>query len=129
MESLIDYLDAQAERAGGKVGWIFEGDRAVTHGEMGRLTTAFARGLLDLGLTKGDRLSTFIQNSLEYVISCYGAPKAGIVVNPVNVLLKAEELRFILQDSGARAVLTSPSYYPVVARIRAELPDLKHVIV
>lgn len=128
MESLIDYLDMNAERAGGKVGWIFEGDRAVTYGEMGRLTNAFANGLRELGVQPGDRLSTFIQNSLEYVVACYGAPKAGTTVNPVNVLLKAEELRYILQDSAATAILTSPTYYPIVAQIQADLPDLRHVI-
>jgi fatty-acyl-CoA synthase len=68
-----------------------------------------ARRLTDIGLRPGDRVAAYGRNSDAYLIAFLACCRAGLVHVPVNYALTGGELRYILDQSGARAVLTAPA--------------------
>src|SRR5256712_12838832 len=60
-------------------------------------------------------------SSIEFVVAFYGTLKAGGVVNPINAQSKEREVRFQLEDSGAKALLVHGALWPVVEPLRGEL--------
>jgi long-chain acyl-CoA synthetase len=90
------------------------GDRVAIRWEEGRLTyrelRSEARGVAeDLrrhAVRPGDRVALALSNGPEYLRALYGASCAGAVVVPLNPLLRVDEARFVLGDSGATTVLT-----------------------
>ena len=82
----------------------------------------FASALVSLGVGKGDRVAYYIQNSPELIAGFYGILKAGAVPVPCNVMYRAEELAYHLNDSGAQTLLCEASLHPTAASILAETP-------
>jgi long-chain acyl-CoA synthetase len=116
------------ERFGEYPALVFEG-REITNAEQldeaARLATAFA----GLGIVPGDRVGVLLPNSPAVTV-CYGAIlRIGAVVMPVVFLLAPPEIRHILADSGARAIVTSPEFYGNVKQAIAGLASPPLVIV
>lgn len=86
-------------------------DQALTLGELDALSDAFAVALADRGFVPGDRLASYLQNVPQAVIAALGTWKAGGIVVSVNPMSKARELRELLTDSGARALVAHPDLY------------------
>ncbi|MEV6780144.1 fatty acyl-CoA synthetase [Streptomyces syringium] len=84
------------------------GDRAWTYRELDEAVTGAARVLLERGLRSGDRVAAYGHNSDAYLIGFLGCARAGLVHVPVNHHLTGEDLRYILEQSGAALVLTDP---------------------
>ena len=59
---------------------------------------AFASGLVSLGLRRAERVAIYLEKRFETVVASFGAPAAGGVFVPVNPLLKAPQVAFILTD-------------------------------
>ena len=72
-------------------------------------TSRVARRLIDVGLQPGDRVAAYGRNSDAYLIAFLACCRAGLVHVPVNYALTGGELRYILDQSGARALLTAPA--------------------
>ena len=117
-------------------------DDIAVSGENGHLTyaqvlaeaEALARGLAAIGVKRGDTVSFQLPNWLESVVVNLACALAGYVVNPVIPIYRQAELRFILKDCKARVIFIPETFrgigYPdIIASLRDELPDLKHVIV
>lgn len=99
----------------------------VTYRQVDQESTAFARGLRALGLGKDDVLAMSLPNLPEFVIAYFGALKAGVVVMPLNPLLKSAELAYHLADSGARHLVCYEPLVPVAQG--ADVPGLEvHVV-
>ncbi|MGH7436288.1 MAG: AMP-binding protein [Polyangiaceae bacterium] len=106
---------------------VFEG-RSYTNVELSRTSARLASGLEGLGLGVDDKVVVMMPNGPEVPVSYEGIWRAGMVAIPVLFLLDAEELRYILKDSGARAVITSGEVFEKVARATEELGRPVHVI-
>ncbi len=72
-------------------------------------TSRVARRLIDAGLQSGDRVAAYGRNSDAYLIAFLACCRAGLVHVPVNYALTGGELRYMLDQSGARALLTAPA--------------------
>ena len=72
-----------------------------------------AGALLEGGVRPGDRVAVFSRNRNEVLEVCGGALRAGIVPVPVNALLTEPEVRYVLEDSGARWVFTDSEIEPM----------------
>ncbi len=90
-------------------------DGTLTVRELDRLSDAFACGLLDVGVTAGDRVAAYLQNDPQFVIAMLGTWKAGCVLVPVNPMNKVRELELLLNDSGASVLVALESLYTEVA--------------
>jgi fatty-acyl-CoA synthase len=85
-------------------------------------------GLNRLGLKKGDRVGVWSLNKYEWIVSWFAIPKIGCILIPMDSWYRPEEAKFILNHSGASAVVATSDYIPVIESMRKELPDFKYFI-
>lgn len=107
LRSIGDILPASAARFGDKTALITE-TRSLTFAKANELSNRVANGLTAMGIAAGERVTLFGPNCWEWLIAYYGIMKIGAVVNPINVMLTPDEVRYIVEDSGARAIIASP---------------------
>ena len=82
---------------------------SVTYADVDRGSARAAAGLLNLGLARGDMVAVQLENSADFVFCYFGILRAGLTMVPLNPLLREPEVRHVMNDSGARALLTSSS--------------------
>jgi len=107
---------------------LITGDRTLTYRELDELCDRVAGGLHDMGVRPGDRVSLYSPNRWEWVVTYHAALRAGAVVNPINVMLTAEEVAFVLNDCGAAAIFTSGDKAEVIAGLTRSVPALRRVV-
>jgi acyl-CoA synthetase (AMP-forming)/AMP-acid ligase II len=90
------------------------GERPLDYGELGRLCDAFARGLGRAGNVSGHRIGILALNRLEYVVTLFGAMRAGVVPVPVNIRQPAATIDFILRDAGVRTCFADAEHRALV---------------
>ncbi len=91
----------------------------------GRIASALTR----LGVGKGDRVASLIENSPEALLTWWGVVWAGAVAVPVNTAYKGDYLRHQLADSGARVLIVQGDLADRADRVVPEVEALEHVIV
>ena len=87
----------------------------VSHGELAERVNRCGNALYEMGLSPGDRLLMVVKDCPEFFYLFWGAIKAGMVPVPVNTLLRAPDLQYMIEDSGCAAVAYSPEYGSEVA--------------
>ncbi|PWV75338.1 fatty acyl-CoA synthetase [Halomonas sp. A11-A] len=90
-------------------------DREWRYADLNRAVNRVANALLGAGLAPGDRLAVYGKNSDAYVIAWLAATRAGLVHVPVNYALTADELGYILEQSGAAGLLSDLGLADTVA--------------
>jgi long-chain acyl-CoA synthetase len=90
-------------------------DAELTWADVDRLSDALAVGLQDLGIAAGDRVGLYLQNVPAFMIAMIAAWKAGAIMVSLNPMYKARELKEILDDSGATALIALDTLYADVA--------------
>ena len=118
-KTIDQVLPETATHLPNKIALIF-GGRSFTYRELEALTNQAANGLKARGVKKGDRVTLFAQNSAEWVISYIAIAKVGGVINPVNAMLTAEELVYVVKDCGARVLITTPERAKAVQHLKKE---------
>ncbi|HEV2535890.1 MAG TPA: AMP-binding protein, partial [Streptosporangiaceae bacterium] len=113
--NLAVMLRESARRGPGKAAVILDETR-ISYAELDAMSDRIAAGLAAGGLAAGDRVALQLPNIPQFVIAYFGILKAGGVVVPMNVLLKASEIEFQLRDSGAAALITSGAVLGEAAR-------------
>ena len=126
-KTIDQILPETAARIPDKTALIF-GDRTFTYRQLEQLTNQAANGLKALGVKKGDRVTLFAQNSAEWIVSYIGIAKAGGVINPVNAMLTADELAYVVKDCGARVLITTSERAKAVLHLKKE-GNLKEIVV
>ena len=84
---------------------LVEGARRLTYADLARQAAAVGRGLAELGVAKGDRVLIALKNRLEHALVYWALQGIGGVPTPVNFRLAAQELRYVVEDCGARVAL------------------------
>ena len=102
------------------------GERAWTFDELHAAANSVGVGLLAAGLKPGDRVAAYGRNSDAYFIAWLGGAAAGLVHVPINFGLMADEVSYIVRQSGARAVFCDAERFPLVRSI-PEANDLLFV--
>ncbi|MBT4094757.1 MAG: AMP-binding protein, partial [Nitrospinaceae bacterium] len=108
---------------------IVDGERELTFGELESRSNACARGLTHLGIQKGDRVALLVPNSIEFEVAFFAGSKTGAILTSLNPAYKEEEVRYQLEDSGAKIVIVHESLLPTILSVRDKLPNLKNIIV
>lgn len=126
--SIGDMVSLQARIYGDKP-MLIQDDRARTYREYEERTDRLAGGLLGLGLQFGDRVATYLNNSIELLESYTGIAKAGGVTVCVNAELTPREIQYIFQDSEAQIVITDEKHLDNVEQVLADCPSVRHVVV
>ena len=84
---------------------VYDGGE-LTYAELDQASDRLAAALAAAGIKPGDRVALQLPNIPQFLISYFGILKAGGVVVPLNVMLKAPEVAFHLGDSGAAVLIT-----------------------
>lgn len=116
-------------------------ERVLTHQDLARRSRRVAHALRGLGLgcrVERDRLqpwesghdavAVYLYNCPEFLEVLYGAYKARTTPVNINYRYKTEELRYLLDNSGARAIVYHGAFAPTLAGVRDALPALEHLI-
>lgn len=101
-------LNRSARKYSQQLALVF-GERQWRYQALNQAANRVAKGLLAAGLATGDRLAVYGKNSDAYVIAWLAATKAGLVHVPINFALSSDELRYILEQSGAAGLLSDVS--------------------
>lgn len=83
------------------------GDQAITYGPLWEQTRAYAGALAERGVGPGSRVAVLIPNVPDFARVYYAVLALGAVVVPVHLLFKAEEIEYVLRDSGASLLVLS----------------------
>ena len=113
---------------------IVFGDRRLTYQKLNDEVDRLARGLLELGVQKDDKIGLWMPNVPEWVIAYFAVARVGAVVVPMNTRYKSHEVHYILENSEATALFMVDTfvgidYLAMLAEVRTKLPNLKHIIV
>ena len=116
-------------------------DRRLTWGDVTDRTRRFANHLLAAGLgchterehlqgheSGQDHLAIYLHNGNEYLEAMLGSFKARVAPFNVNYRYVAEELRYLLLDSNAAAVVVHSQFAPTLAEVLPDLPNLRVIL-
>lgn len=97
------------------------GGMTTTYREMNILIERMAKMLVQRGVKKGDRISIYMPNSANWVISFFAIQRVGAIVVQTNPLYVESELKALLEDSGAIGIVSIPQLLPRITQIQAEV--------
>jgi long-chain acyl-CoA synthetase len=99
----------------------------VTAGEFRDQVTAVAKGLAAAGIAPGDRIGLMSKTRYEWTLADYAIWAAGAITVPIYETSSAEQVQWILSDSGATAIITETAAHAALVDTGRDLPALKHV--
>jgi long-chain acyl-CoA synthetase len=100
---------------------VVDGSVRLNYRELGNRVHRLAAALHQLGLKRGDRVAILDWNSHRYLEAYYACAHAGLAFMPVNSRLAVPELRYVLKDSDARALLFSEPFLPMFEELKGSL--------
>ena len=131
MKSIIQFFEESVEKFRDNVYlWEKPADKyeGTTYGETKKQVYEFAAGLINLGIRKGDRLSLISEGRNSWVIGELGILYTGAMNVPLSTRLNPEEIRFRLNHSESRMILTSSLHYPKVKEIIGDAKLIEKII-
>jgi long-chain acyl-CoA synthetase len=120
LKSVHRAFDEATERAPDKAAVVFYG-RSISYRELREATDRLANALAARGVKKGDRVALYLLNSPQFIIAYFAALKCGATVTPISPVYTSHEVRYQLQDSGARVVVCQDVLYDKIAKCGAPL--------
>ncbi|MFQ5865175.1 MAG: class I adenylate-forming enzyme family protein [bacterium] len=109
--------------------FLYFDDREITFRELNDMANRVGNGLADLGVSKGEKVCLLIRNRPEFLYAFFGTMKIGAVSVPINFNLKAEEVKYILQNAEASTLITESSFMEMIGQIQSQCPKLRTVLV
>ena len=104
-QTLADLLRRSAARTPDKLAVVC-GETSWTYAEFNRISERVAAGLAERGVTRGARVAVLARNSHAFVAMRFALARLGAVLVPINFMLKAEEVAYILRHAGATMLAT-----------------------
>ncbi|MFC5996558.1 acyl-CoA synthetase [Pseudonocardia hispaniensis] len=110
--TLGDLLRRSARRVPDKTAIVYR-DLRQTYAELNETVNRTANALAQRGVAKGDRIALLSHNNHAYVVTCFALARLGAVTVPVNFMLGAAEVAYILQHSGATGMIVEDTLHTV----------------
>ncbi|WP_026817898.1 AMP-binding protein [Arthrobacter castelli] len=129
-----DHFEQTAAQFGRRDGLIeAETGRRWTYAELNDDVDRLARGLLAMGINKGDRIGIWSPNCAEWTILQYATAKAGAILVNVNPAYRSHELQFVAKQCGMRMLVVAPSdknsdYVSMAREAVQACPDLAELV-
>jgi long-chain acyl-CoA synthetase len=120
LKSVAQAFDEAASRAPERTAVVFYG-RSIPYGELRDASDRLACALERFGIKKGDRVALYLLNSPQFIIAYFAVLKCGAIVTPISPVYTSHEVRYQLDDSGARAVICQDLLYEKVVKCGAKL--------
>jgi len=108
-------------------------NRRWTYRELNADIDLTARGLMALGIEKGERVGIWAPNCAEWTVVQYATAKIGAILVNINPAYRTHELAYVLKQSGIRTLISATvfktsDYVSMVAEVRSDAPDLREVL-
>src|SRR5215217_6688407 len=132
-KTIADLVALAAERHGEREAQRYKRDgewHSVSYEELGRAVSEIARGLIDLGIERGERVSLLCQTRPEWTSADFAISSAGAVVVPVYPTNSPSECEWVAGNSESVAVICEDATQVAkITEVRGNLPTLRHVVV
>jgi long-chain acyl-CoA synthetase len=119
-KSVVDTFNETTDKWKDKTAVIFYG-RKVSYKELRDQVDRFATALHDLGIRKGDKIALLLLNSPQFIIAYFGALKAGATLTAISPVYVSSEIKYQLEDSGARMIVCLDILYDNVEKSGVKL--------
>ena len=126
--TVAEILAAQATERPDDV-FLYFADRTVTFAELNREVNRVANGLARLGVSAGAGVAIMMGNSPEWLYLYFATQKLGAYAVPVNVALRGEGLRYVIDHSDSLVVVCDPERAPWVLAVADGTPHVRHSVV
>src|SRR5258707_8865683 len=126
-QTLADLLRRSAARTPNKPAVVC-GDISWTYAEFDRISERVAAGLAERGVAKGTRIAILARNSHAFVAMRFALARLGAVLAPINFMLKADEVAYILRHAGATMLATDSGLAPLALAAQALDTDVRDLI-
>ncbi|HYW03513.1 MAG TPA: long-chain-fatty-acid--CoA ligase [Gammaproteobacteria bacterium] len=123
-----EQLARAARKHPDKVAFRFR-DRQLTFSQLDERVTRLAHALQDRGVQYGDRVAILMMNCLEAVESLLACCRLGALGVPINFRLVADEVTYLIEDSGSKVILVDDTLAELAGRVRERVPALAHCLV
>lgn len=121
------YPGIHAQRIPDKPAVVMAGSgRTTTYRELDENSAALARVLHDAGLRRGDVVALLSDNAPECFEVYWAAMRSGLYLTGINNHLSADEVAYIVADSGARALVVSAELGDLAVQVVRKAPDVRH---
>lgn len=107
---------------------LAHGGQRCSYAALAAQVAAASALFLAHGLAPGERVAVYMEKRIENVVAMFGAAAAGCVFVPVNPLLKAEQVAYILADCNVRLLVTTPERQVQLAGVLGNCPDLSTLL-
>ncbi len=124
----FDLLEGSAQRHADRIALRHKGV-SMSYAELRAAAEQFAGGLVNGGLRRNDRVAILVNKNFEYVISVFGTSAAGGVFVPVNTLLKAEQVAYILDNCDVSVLVTTRERCVELLELAPQCPQLRKIVV
>ena len=124
--NIAQHIERAAKFFPDKPAIIFEGAQ-LQYADLNERANRLANALRANGVRRGDRVALYLPNIPQFAVCYCAALKAGAVAVSINSIFKSEEVRYIVNDSGAQLLFTVSDLLPNVPR--ADCPSLAHVVI
>jgi len=108
---------------------VLQGDRRLTWREVERRASSLAAWMKERGASHQGKVAIYTTNHPAYMESLWATMKAGLVPVNVNYRYRTAELRFLLHNADVEIVVVHEDFVPLLEEVRAELPELRGVLV
>ncbi|WP_285767631.1 fatty acid--CoA ligase family protein [Peribacillus sp. SI8-4] len=126
--NLSEKLQHTALRQAEKPAYYFM-DQSTSYGELDQAVTKFADELHKLGVSKGDNVALVLGNSPHFIISLYGAIRAGATVIPVNPIYTPDEIGYILNNGDVKVVVALDKLLPLFEKMNPILSNVAYYVI
>ncbi|PXY27796.1 long-chain fatty acid--CoA ligase [Prauserella muralis] len=109
--------------------WTGSGSRADTYRTTGHRAAQLAHALRALGVTRDERVGTFLWNNSEHLQAYLAVPAMGAVLHTLNIRLSPEQVAFVVNHAADRVVIVDGHLVPQFNRVLPLLETVRHVLV
>jgi len=114
-KSVVDTFNETTDKWKDKTAIVFYG-RKMTYKELREQVDRFAAALHDMGIKKGDKVALLLLNSPQFIIAYMGALKAGATLTAISPVYVSSEIKYQIEDSGARMLVCLDILYDNVEK-------------
>ena len=130
IKTFYDKLKEHSKNKGGKV-FLKDFERKMeiqlTFEKFKNFVDRVSNYLYKIGVKKGDRVGVLLVNSYEFFVSMIAIQRLGAIPVPINTFLKAEEIKYIVENSSIKTLITQLKFREIVVKTAKET-DLENII-
>jgi long-chain acyl-CoA synthetase len=107
---------------------LYWDDDEISYERIDRTARIIAHHLISHGIEKDEKVCILIPNRPEFLYSFFGIVYAGAVAVPINIQLKTAEVQYLLYNSDARMLITTPEFKAIAFAVKHTCPELKDIV-